>query len=246
MGWEETRPRSGSELWGRRDEEGPHPPRFIDRVTPLAAALAYSPPYLFLPSSSSSSFLSVFFSLSWTRRNSIIVLSYSRCFSWSAKISRGEGGGGEMERNSSTTFEEIRVQRTGKKKKKGQLATRELFISATLSQERESKTRGRYRSSALAQRRVAGNDEGDADSLRLGSKGSRVRTIPREHSQLLFYAPIRPAISSFLLTRLFLICAGERTRGYSKPREPGRGTEKKRKRIPALARVQAPGLAAPR
>lgn len=34
------------------DEERPHPPRFIDRVTPLAGALANFPPYLrslFLP-----------------------------------------------------------------------------------------------------------------------------------------------------------------------------------------------------
>lgn len=43
---EGVRPRSGSALWGRRDEEGPHPPWFIDRVTPLAAALTNSLSYL--------------------------------------------------------------------------------------------------------------------------------------------------------------------------------------------------------
>lgn len=43
---EGVRPRSGSALWGRRDEEGPHPPWFIDRVTPLAAAFTNSPSYL--------------------------------------------------------------------------------------------------------------------------------------------------------------------------------------------------------
>lgn len=52
---EGVRPRSGSALWGRRDEEGPHPPWFIDRVTPLAAALTNSPSYL------RSFFLSLFF-----------------------------------------------------------------------------------------------------------------------------------------------------------------------------------------
>ena len=37
---------SGSELSVQGDEERPHPPRFIDRVTPLASALANFPPYL--------------------------------------------------------------------------------------------------------------------------------------------------------------------------------------------------------
>lgn len=62
---EGVRPRSGSELWGRRDEEGPHPPRFIDRVTPLASALTNSPPY-YLRFPLFSSLLSLLiFSLAW-------------------------------------------------------------------------------------------------------------------------------------------------------------------------------------
>lgn len=40
---------SGSGLSVQGDEEGPHPPRFIDRVTPLAGALANFPPYLRSP-----------------------------------------------------------------------------------------------------------------------------------------------------------------------------------------------------
>lgn len=40
---------SGSGLSVQGDEERPHPPRFIDRVTPLAGALANFPPYLRSP-----------------------------------------------------------------------------------------------------------------------------------------------------------------------------------------------------
>lgn len=40
---------SGSGLSVQGDEERPHPPRFIDRVTPLADALANFPPYLRSP-----------------------------------------------------------------------------------------------------------------------------------------------------------------------------------------------------
>lgn len=40
---------SGSGLAVQGDEERPHPPRFIDRVTPLAGALANFPPYLHSP-----------------------------------------------------------------------------------------------------------------------------------------------------------------------------------------------------
>lgn len=69
---EGVRPRSGSALWGRRDEEGPHPPWFIDRVTPLAAALTNSPPYL------RSLFLSLVFSFCSFPSPSLYFLSFSR------------------------------------------------------------------------------------------------------------------------------------------------------------------------
>lgn len=46
-------PGSGSGLSARGDGERPHPPRFIDRVTPLAGALANFPPYLWPPPSPS-------------------------------------------------------------------------------------------------------------------------------------------------------------------------------------------------
>lgn len=59
--WGEERRRSGGAgpgvgvgIVGQGDEERPHPPRFIDRVTPLADALANFPPYLRFPPSASS------------------------------------------------------------------------------------------------------------------------------------------------------------------------------------------------
>lgn len=72
---EGVRPRSGSALWGRRDEEGPHPPWFIDRVTPLAAALTNSPPYL------RSLFLSLVFSFCSLPPPFIFSLFLARLFS---------------------------------------------------------------------------------------------------------------------------------------------------------------------
>ena len=188
-----------------------------------------------LSSSSSSSSLSLSLSLSLCVGLEQVQLLYF----YIRRVSRGQQRRifegvvpAPPRRNHSATNE----REEGRKKSNFQRAR--AFLSTTFRREESIKrvVVSIERESALLQRRVQETTtHRNADSLRRRVE----RTIPGEHSQLLFYAPIRLDLF-FLLTRLSAGGGrGERERerndaprGYSK-REPGRGTEKKRKRIPA-------------
>lgn len=125
-------PRSGSELWGRRDEEGPHPPRFIDRVTPLASALTNSPPY-YLRFPLFSSLLSLLiFSLAWRthfprgKARRIITFAKKNWVTRIDRVSRGQWReSGENISGGMETFE--RKLRQGEHDQRSRLICWEFF-----------------------------------------------------------------------------------------------------------------------